>query len=156
MQCKVTKTLPQDFNIMHHNSIHLWRLWGQTWVTAYCCLLQKHWFWTLARSVCMCVCVCTLSDLIRLYLWWCLTPLRAWQLLPFSFSVCLYFSLLVLPVSSLSSACLCCLSLLFLSLRLLLLSLWHCLFFSLALPLYCSLSWWSWGNVTLVSWLICK
>lgn len=29
------------------------------------------------------VCVCTLSDLIRLYLWWCLTPLRAWQLLPF-------------------------------------------------------------------------
>lgn len=31
----------------------------------------------------VCVCMCTLSDLIRLYLWQSLTPLRVWQQLSF-------------------------------------------------------------------------
>lgn len=72
----------------------LWRLRGQMRVTAYSCILQENRVWTLSK----CVCTCTLSDLIRLYLWWCLTPLRAWQLLP---SLSLSLSVLsILQVSS--------------------------------------------------------
>lgn len=115
MYCKVS-TGKTSRRFQHYASQQYSALEALGADVSYCLLLLTAETLILnSGQVCVCVCVCTLSDLIRLYLWWCLTPLRAWQLLPF-LSLSAFIFLYSFSPSSLSSSCLCHLCLLSLSL----------------------------------------